>query len=533
MEKRNLCKNGRKLLLTSALIVVMVVGRPSKNDAVLSTNGRKPPKAARPNILLIMCDQFCASLLPCYGGTADAPHIERLAARGMVYTSAYCSMPVSSPSRASLITGLYPHRHGIAQNVFRVDYPTLGGPDTEEGIDGRDITTEGLLYDNGYKVYHAGKWHLSGEDLACYPVMYREHQEYGTEMKETFERAISGRARSEWVDWYGWKLPVTMTPAYRAAVETAGMDDAVEFFRKMGRLDLPLEDTYDYRTASKCVQVIQESTQPFMATCSFNLPHDPNVVPSPYYEQVDMSRIKADVTLPCDEYYHNEYYRMITQKAGNDFLTEFLRIYHASIKLIDDQVGRLLEALEERGIADNTLIIFTADHGDYAGGHGMVWKTTSSFYEEVARVPLIICAPDANPGRYEKPVELVDVMPTILEYSGVSVPLHIDGASLLPVLAGGNVPKDVAISERLNWSPDHKRHPHTRDEREHFMVRYEQYKYVFHREGNRMKQLLFDLQNDPHEYTNLFGTKGYEDTGAAMHERLRTRLAETGYELVL
>jgi choline-sulfatase len=270
-----------------------------------------------------------------------------------------------------------------------------------------------------------------------------------------------------------------------------------------------------------------------MVTCSFNLPHDPNVVPSPYYEQVDMSRIIADVSLPCDDLYKDEFFKVFAQQAGNDFLNEFLRIYYASIKLIDDQIGLLLDALEERGIADNTMVIFTSDHGDYAGAHGMFWKSTSSFYEEIARVPLIIYAPDCKPGRYKKPVEQIDLMPTILQICGFEAPNEIDGVSLIPTLTGGVSTKDVALCERLFWTPGHKRIPQTRNERELFMVRHEQYKYVFHRDRDRFGQLLFDLQNDPHEYTNLHGTSGFEEVSAAMHERLRARLAETGYELVL
>ncbi|MCL2816037.1 MAG: sulfatase-like hydrolase/transferase, partial [Oscillospiraceae bacterium] len=274
------------------------------------------------NILLVMCDQLCASALEIYGGNADVPNIKKLAENGMVFEAAYCQTPVCSPSRASLITGKYPHRHGLVGNVMRLDYPVCGGPESEEGITNRDITTEGLLHLNGYETIHAGKWHMSGEDLTCYGSMYREHQEYGNEMKETFKRTEAESDREKYMDWYGWKLPVTVSKDYKNCLPLIPPrwnqnPVLMDFIQKMGRLDIPLEDVYDCRIGSKCENAIKNAKEPFMLTCSFNMPHDPNAVPSHYYESVDIPRINADASLPCHEEYLNDLSKDIPMHAGN------------------------------------------------------------------------------------------------------------------------------------------------------------------------------------------------------------------------
>ncbi|MCL2832270.1 MAG: sulfatase-like hydrolase/transferase [Treponema sp.] len=494
------------------------------------------PDKDRPNILLIMCDQLCASVLEAYGGNADTPNINKLAQNGVLFSGAYCQTPICSPSRASIITGLYPHRHGIVSNVMRVDYPIVGGPATEEGIDGRDTTTEGLLNNNGYNTVHWGKWHICGTRLDCYKEMYTENHEYTAEIKETFERVEKG-PREKYMEWYGWRIPVTVDPEYaRCTADIPFHWDQnrrfIDFIKKAGRLDLPAEDTFDYRTCSRSVETIKNISEPFMLTCSFNMPHDPNAAPSPYYENVNLQNIHADAGLPCDAAYVNDMSRDFSAHFGNVYLRENLRTYYAAIKLIDDQIGRLLSALRERGIAENTAVIFIADHGDMAGGHGMFWKSTRAFYDEVARVPMIISAPGFGKGKhYENPVELVDLMPTILELCGQKIPAGIDGESLVPALEGSRLKKDTAICERLNFDADHKRRPHTNDKNHNFMLRAGDLKYIIHFNEREDIRILYDLKKDPNEYVNVYADPRYSSEAAGIHEMLVKRLAKSGFLL--
>jgi arylsulfatase A-like enzyme len=342
------------------------------------------------------------------------------------------------------------------------------------------------------------------------------------------------------MEWYGWKIPVVRNQDYSESLanipERWMSNQSKELFTKFGRLDLSPEDTFDYRIASKCADAILTAKEPFMLTCSFNMPHDPNVAPSPYYKNVDMSHIKADASLYCDAAYLGDLSKDIPAHAGDAFLTEFLRVYHAGLKLVDDQIGRLFEALEQRGITGSTVVIFTADHGDMAGGHGMFWKSTRAFYEEVARVPLIISAPGHNKNaRYSKPVESVDIMPTILGLCGVKTPENTDGANLAPALSGGESGKNTALCERLGFGPGNIRYRHTNDRNYNFMLRAGKFKYIIHHTDNSGNpedaRLLFDLENDPKEYENLCNRPGFEAKTAEMHSLLQKRLSESGYEL--
>jgi len=492
--------------------------------------------ADRPNILLMMCDQLCARVLGCYGGPVPTPNIDRLASEGVLFTDATCPTPFCSPTRASIITGQYPHTHGIVCNCMRVDYPEHGAPPTEEGIHASDVTTEGLLHAAGYQTHHYGKWHLSDDDpVPYYPDMYGEHLDYAPEMAGVFDQ-VRTRPRDTWMDWYGWALPVEVSPPMREAVAAAA--DRVEgkwwheFITRMGRLELPLDQVFDVRVADRTTDRLQQlGPEPFMITCSFNYPHDPNVLPRPYYEMFDPDAIELEPNHGVYEsLFEGCWACEIPGLLGEAALREFLRIYYGAVKLVDDQVGRVLAALDATGRAGDTIVIFTADHGDMAGGHGMVWKSTSAFYDELVRVPLLV----RYPGRFASgptslAASLTDLMPTLLELAEHPIPEGVQGRSLASYLSGGRDPAEAypyTFSERIPANPEHTRRvaPGTRG---HFMVRGRGWKYVTYGNG---EQFLYDLASDPGEVNNLAGDPSCQDRRAELRGELDTWLAATGWQ---
>ena len=182
-----------------------------------------------------------------------------LAGEGVRFDQAVCPTPFCSPTRASIITGLYPHAHGIVTNIGRRDYPAIKSPPTQEGIQRRDVTTGKLLFAAGYATHHFGKWHLMDEDLPYYTDMYGEHHEYAAEMADVFT-ATRQRDPATWMDWYGWILPVEQSPQFLHAVgqlndRWSGRGYA-PFITKMGRLTLPLAQNFDVRVADKTVERI-------------------------------------------------------------------------------------------------------------------------------------------------------------------------------------------------------------------------------------------------------------------------------------
>lgn len=182
--------------------LVILIGLVAGTFANLTAFAATPPSNTGPNVLILMCDQLNASVLGCYGGDVPTPNINRIAHEGVRFDNAVCPTPFCSPTRASIITGLYPHAHGIVTNVNRRDYPVIPSPMTDEGIKAADVTTEKLLHAAGYATHHYGKWHLMDEDLPYYADMYGEHHEFAAELAGPFG-AVRQQERETWMDWYG------------------------------------------------------------------------------------------------------------------------------------------------------------------------------------------------------------------------------------------------------------------------------------------------------------------------------------------
>ncbi len=492
----------------------------------------------KPNVLVIMCDQMTTKVLDCYGSNDGVitPNIDRLAREGFVFQNATCAMPLSSPSRASIITGKYPHAHKVVDNVFVNEYPTIApglSHLVEEGIDNKDVTTEKILHEQGYDTHLYGKWHLMGDSLTYYPDMYREHYGYPQEMKNFFD-SVRVLPRDQWMDWYGWSLPVKQSDRYRHIVDSlrtpgngAGLSD---FILKMGRLEMKTSQTFDDRIASRVIDAIKnaKSGQPFMLTASFNWPHDPNVVNDPYYSMYQPENIKLPANFTEQNTpFEQDLSRRTVKGIGEDGVREFLRIYYGCVTMVDDQIGRILAALDESGKTDNTIIVFLSDHGDMAGRHGMVWKSTVAFYDEVTQVPLIIRYPRAvKPGRTDEVVSLVDVMPTILEFTHHQIPGDIQGKSLVPLMEGKKTDRSgYVFSERVPWSDEHKRIV-TLEAKGSFMVRSKEYKYCRFADG---RECLYDLKNDPSENKNLAQAPDFTNRKQELSRVLEEWLVSTGY----
>ena len=453
----------------------------------------------RPNILMIQCDQLSARALNLYGGPVHTPNLERLAAEGVTFDNAICPAPTCSPSRASIVTGRYPHAHGVAHNVNRRDYPSFRPPVTEEGLKESDDTTEKRLSEAGYATYHVGKWHLSDDDLPYYPQMFREHIEYADAMQTVFA-AVRTQPSETYMDWYGWALPAQQTEAYQKAVMQGKVSR--EFIRKVGRTTLSLENTFDVQVTDRAVDILKHTSSPFMLTCSLNAPHDPNVAPLPYYDLFEPYTLDLPVNMDnTDLRFEADLSRRLVKALGEVGVREFLRVYYALVRLVDDQVGRLLDALEEAGLTQQTLVIFVSDHGDMIGAHGMIWKNTSALFDEVVRVPLVIRLPQkVAPGRASFPVSLVDLFPTILEFAGVEGPAG-RGVSLDSYLTGtGGTPgREWVACERLPWTETRTRAV-APDAPFDLLLRAEGWSYSRYADGD---ERLYDLAKDPFEKTNV------------------------------
>jgi len=443
-----------------------------------------------PNVVFIISDQIHHAA-PC-----KTPNLDRLAREGVRFDNAVCATPFCSPTRASFLTGVYPHSHGITRNV--------GG--AAEGLDPHLPSTEQALFDAGYTCRQFGKWHLG--DRGRQPA-YRDQP-------ESNYRDAEDRARGEYSESMGRNgLPVFVTEAVRRANHGGIGQNTI-----IGRIDQPREKTRESRITDDTLGELDKlaaAGKPFFLTVSLPAPHAPWEIGEPYYSLHPRSQIK----LPANRHSIEAADRSTAafrfgQLLGEDGMREYLGVYYGLVSMMDWNVGRILDALHRRGVDRNTLVIFTADHGDMQGGHGCYDKTTFSMYEETTRVPLLIRWPGHAPAGkvIRTQAGSCDISPTILDYLGLQPRRAIHGASLRPYIEGREDLKRAIFCER-------ERGP------EHFqrLVRTLEWKYSYASNGASQ---LYNLEKDPGETANLIEDPKAGSARTEMHGRLVRWMRETG-----
>ena len=438
-----------------------------------------------PNIVLFMTDQLTASVLSAYGGkVCKTPNLDRLTRGGTVFEQAYCPYPLCAPSRFAMMSGRLASRIGAWDNgsEFPASVPTFAH----------------YLRLRGYYTCISGKMHFIGPD-----------QLHGFEERLTTEIYPAD---------FSW----TPAPEERDAENRFGAGvSSVETILDAGPMARTMQIDYDEDVIHHAVREVyvrarSADTRPFMMTVSLTQPHDPYVTTREWwdlYEGIDIDPPVVD-PIPLDA--RDPHSRMLHAHYGQDRIAigaeanaRASRAYYGMISHIDAMFGRLLDALSEAGMAENTVVIFASDHGDMMGERGMWFKKT--LFEPAIRVPLIMRGPGVPRGRITTPVSLLDLFPTLLDLSGagsdaISTPL--DGESLAPLLRGGARHGPV-LAEHLDGGTDAPR----------VMLRDGDLKLVLSR---AYPPMLHDLGADPLELSDLAG-----EPPARIHlERLMARAGE-------
>ena len=344
-----------------------------------------------PNILIIQADQLSAPHLSVYGGsTCQTPHLASLAARSTIFADAYCNAPLCGPSRASMLTGKMPSEIGVYDNAcdFSSSIPTIGH----------------VLQAQGYQTIVSGKLHFIGAD-----------QHHGFEERLTTD--IYPTDYSWTPSWGNERLLADYFLASASELRDAGIAETsvqLEFDREVA--DCAIEKLMHIGNT--------RSIDPYCLIASFTHPHDPFVIPKQYWDRYT----DAEIELPMHRTFppetrdaHStrlfELYGFDDLSLSNEEIIRIRRAYYGAISFIDDQVGRLLGALEATNSLDDTVVIFLSDHGEMLGERGMWFK--SHFFEPAVRVPFIIHDPRSPQGRtHREPVSLLDLLPTIADISG-------------------------------------------------------------------------------------------------------------------
>ena len=438
----------------------------------------------RLNLLIITADQLHHDALGCLGNSViRTPHIDRLAEEGVLFERAYCQAPICMASRASFHSGLYPHATGVRHNP--VVLPT-------------SVTTLGQrLFTVGYDT--AGYGHLGGDGLErgfAHKVDLDDQPLRRSFMLEQ-ERLLQGELLS------------------------AGA---------CGPHPLPLEEQFDSLVGALAEGYLREARAPFYCQVDFRCPHIPWFASEPYASFYDPAEIWGPPSWRddlADKPSNVRATRIATwmERYSEADLRRSLATYYGLISMVDDQVGRLLAALEARGLLERTVVLFAVDHGDYAGEFGLVGKT-GQFYDCLCRVPWIIRAPEGllpRGRRVSALVELVDLAPTVLELLALPRPAELQGVSRVALARGDTEAGAEAVfasTSRVQgaapvaydqvWDPA-MLHPARSDPyssgpcshvHDAMMIRDACHKLTVYRDGGLE---LYDLQADPWERTNLAG----------------------------
>ncbi len=464
----------------------------------------------KPNILWICTDQQRYDTLGCYGNRyVRTPNLDRMAERGVLFEQAYCQSPVCTPSRASFLTGRYPRTTRCRMNG--------------QAIPADEKLISKLLTDGGYTCGLSGKLHLSPAHPSVSP---------------TTERRIDdGFAEFHWSHH---PEPHWPTDLYHHWLRSRGQQYKVMRFDGSNHVEIGMDAEYRQTTwcAEKAIRFMEASARfrrPWMFLVNIFDPHHPFDPPKaylePYLEQLDELPLPAFVPGELDDKPHYQRGQHKGKKGAfayermPDREHRLLRAaYWAMVDVIDAQVGRMLEALERTGQADNTIVIFMSDHGELLGDHGMYLKGPF-FYDVSVRVPLIVSMPGAIRGsrRFSTFVELVDLAPTLLEAAALPEYPGMQGRSLWTVLAGRHsnpTHREDVYSEHYDL-----RLKRDRQVAQATMVRTQDHKLVvYHGEDTGE---LYDLRQDPGEHDNKWADPSYRAVRGELLLRLCDRMAET------
>ncbi len=440
---------------------------------------------SRPNILWYCTDQQRFDTIKALGNPyVDTPNIDKLVESGVAFTHAYCQSPICTPSRSSFLTGLYPARLHNTRNGNDTfpDYPPL-------------VTK--LVADAGYRCGNIGKFHLTSSGHRTEPRLDdgMTYWQFSHAPRDDWEE---GHHYAEWVRERGGDLdsmrdsPDRVPPEYHQT--TWATECALEF-------------------------IDAKSPEPWLLCVNIYDPHPPFIPPKFYADMF----VAEDMPGP---YYREEDLETQKKLAGIDFQGEALppeghdakrmqAFYYAMIKQIDDQFQRVVEHLEATEQLENTVIIFTSDHGESLGDHGLLQKGCR-FYEGLVRIPLILSWPGhfLNNVQRDALVELLDLTSTIVELAGLEQPEYMQGKSLLPLLT-----EDSAIDQHREFVRSEyfdALDPFFTDGSGAFatMYRNRQYKLsVYH--GHNIGE-LYDLEEDPWEFNNLWDNPDYAEVKAEL-----------------
>ena len=456
------------------------------------------------NVIFITSDQHRRDACGCYGNPiVRTPNLDALAARGVRFTQAYCDSPLCAPSRASYITGRHVHNHGALTHAIDGKSPGIPG---NPGIESSE--TLGTMFRKaGYATAAIGKLHVHGET--------REHD-------------LGFDVRAHRFYTYSYEDYVDAVGQARVDAYLSGKDRDDELKYNTAFEPVRLEDKYmqDSLTTATSIDFIRRhQDQPFFIHVGLEKPHPPWTTQPRFLDLYDPDAMPLPANR--DQWWEAEgppfpfmpnkgFNRGRMYRYPDDKIRNAIAAYYACVSEVDSNVGRILDAVDDVGLTDTTVVIFSADHGDNLFEHGLEQK--HCFYEGPVGVPLIVTVPDGFPQGTERAqlTSLIDVMPTLAALNDLPLPQDADGRSLLPAMRGEIDPDRAVFSEFYEW-----------DDWPGRMVRYREWKYILYRGHS---EVLFNLERDPDEMQDLAGDPAYADICDELRARVLDGWQIPGFE---
>ena len=519
--------------LSPALLCGVAAAVPAACAAQQGVGGRE---SGRPNIVYIMTDDHAYQTVGAYGHPisrlAPTPNIDRLAREGMLFREAFVENSISAPSRATLLTGVYSHRHGQTTLSYGIMDTTL-------------VHFPELLRAEGYLTAIFGKWHLSVEPKGFdhYDLLWDQGEYYNPVMRtpETGGRYVRQEGYATdiitdhalaWLDARRDDDAPFCLMIHHKAPHRNWMAD-LKYLDLYEDVEFPEPETLfdDYATRGDQMRQQQLTIDRHMGYAFDFKVEELKDEPTLQYIHdswdIAMSTLTPEQRRVWDDSYGRKNRDFLADRPeGKELLRwkyqRYIHDYCRTIRSVDDQIGRVLDYLEENGLMDNTLIVYTSDQGFLLGEHGLYDKRF--MYEESFRTPLVMRLPGGARGDIVEMVQNIDYAPTFLELAGVAVPDDIQGVSLLPLLRG-----EHPAGWRRSLYYHFYEYPAEHMVKRHYGVRNDRWKLIhFYNDIDQWE--LYDLQEDPHELRNLYGLPEYAAPRREMTDelvRLQTQYGDT------
>ena len=509
--------NSNKIAVpTMALLTAMGARTAFAQDSAAET-----PQTEKPlNIVYIMTDDHTAQMMSSYDKRyASTPNLDRIANDGVRFVNSYVANSLSGPSRACMLTGKHSHKNGFTDNTTCV-------------FDASQPTFPKYLHDAGYQTALFGKWHLESlpQGFDRWEIVPGQGHYYNpafiqmsgdTIQKHGYLTNLITDMSIDWLENERDKEKPFCILIHHKAIHRNWMPDTCNltlFEDIVFPLPENFYDNYEGREAAKTTEMTIAHHLDPIYDLKMNR-EDKNSYLKPAYESIH-GRMDSAQMAKFDAFYDPIIEDFYSRNLEGNELTEwkyqrYIRDYLKTVKSLDDNVGRVLDYLEEKNLLDNTLVVYTSDQGFYMGEHG--WFDKSFMYEESLNTPLVMMLPAGfdRRGDITEMVQNIDYAPTFMDIAGLEIPEDIQGVSILPLLKGESPEdwRDAIYYHYYEYPAEHavKRHYGVRDDR---------YK-LMHFYNDIDVWELYDLQEDPHEMNNIFGKPGTEEVTKRMMKKLR------------